>query len=66
MKRYSIMDYHSPEMSEDKDGEWIKYEDAQMIINQLTNAIQRLKFDIENAQTALIGENKVINKFWGR
>lgn len=26
MKRYNITDYHKPEMSEDKNGEWVKYD----------------------------------------
>ena len=63
MKRYDLS-CDNKMIEGDYPGEWVRYDDAQMIINQLTDAITKMKFNIENAKTALAGKNKIINKFW--
>jgi len=46
MKRYSITDYHKPEMSEDEIGYWVKWEDIEIFIRGLEEQLQ-LEIDLE-------------------
>ena len=41
MKRYSITDYHTPEMSEDEDGGWVKWEDWQTEMKRLKKELNK-------------------------
>ena len=40
IKRYTITDYHAPEMSEDPNGEWCKYQEIQCARDRLINGIR--------------------------
>ena len=42
MKRYIITDYHAPEMSEDEEGEWVKYKDHNKEIESIKEACKRV------------------------
>ncbi len=62
MKRYSITDYHAPEMSEDENGEWVKYKDHIEMMDVVYHEPKDLLADIEEGNQIIEKKNKEIER----